>query len=53
VATRDRERHQALATELGATWTGGAADEPPAKLGAAIIFAPAGELVPIALKALD
>jgi propanol-preferring alcohol dehydrogenase len=53
VATRDRERHQALATELGATWTGGAADEPPAKLDAAIIFAPAGELVPVALRALD
>src|SRR5215207_2248149 len=53
VATRDRERHQALASELGATWTGGATDEPPAKLDAAIIFAPAGELMPAALKALD
>jgi propanol-preferring alcohol dehydrogenase len=53
VATRDRERHQALASELGAAWTGGALDEPPAKLDAAIIFAPAGELVPAALKALD
>ena len=53
VATRDRERHQALASELGATWTGGAADAPHAKLDAAIIFAPAGELVPAALKALD
>ncbi|HEX6185089.1 MAG TPA: zinc-dependent alcohol dehydrogenase family protein, partial [Pyrinomonadaceae bacterium] len=53
VATRDRERHQALASELGATWTGGGTDEPPAKLDAAIIFAPAGELVPAALKALD
>ncbi|HWW73975.1 MAG TPA: hypothetical protein VNZ44_01185 [Pyrinomonadaceae bacterium] len=53
MATRDRERHQALASELGATWTGGATDEPPAKLDAAIIFAPAGELVPAALKALD
>ena len=51
--TRDRERHQALAAELGAAWTGGASDEPPAKLDAAIIFAPAGELVPTALKALD
>jgi alcohol dehydrogenase, propanol-preferring len=53
VMTRDRERHQALAAELGAAWTGGAGDEPPAKLDAAIIFAPAGELVPVALKALD
>jgi len=42
-----------LALELGATWVGGAFDEPPAKLDAAIIFAPAGELVPVALKALD
>lgn len=53
VCTRDRERHQALAHELGATWVGDAADEPPAKLDAAIIFAPAGELVPVALKAVD
>lgn len=53
VATRDRERHQALAAELGATWVGDAYDEPPGKLDAAIIFAPAGELVPTALKALD
>jgi len=53
VCTRDRERHQALAHELGATWVGNAADEPPAKLDAAIIFAPAGELVPVALKAMD
>ena len=53
VATRDRERHQALASELGAAWVGGTTDEPPAKLDAAIIFAPAGELVPVALRALD
>ena len=53
VMTRDRERHQALAAELGAVWTGGATDEPPVKLDAAIIFAPAGELVPPALRALD
>lgn len=53
VMTRDRERHQALAAELGAVWTGGAYDEPPVKLDAAIIFAPAGELVPAALRALD
>ena len=53
VATRDRERHQALAHELGATWVGDAYDSPPVQLDAAIIFAPAGELVPVALKALD
>lgn len=53
VCTRDRERHQALAEELGAAWVGGALDAPPAKLDAAIVFAPAGEIVPAALKALD
>jgi len=52
VCTRDRERHQALAQELGATSVGDARDEPPVKLDASIIFAPAGELVPVALKAL-
>jgi propanol-preferring alcohol dehydrogenase len=45
-------KHQQLAMELGAKWAGEAAAEPPAKLDAAIIFAPAGELVPPALKAL-
>lgn len=53
VCTRDRERHQALAHELGATWVGDASVTPPVKLDAAIIFAPAGELVPIALSAVD
>jgi len=53
VSTRDREKHQALAAELGAAWVGDATDEPPVELDAAIIFAPAGELVPVALKALD
>jgi len=52
VCTRDRERHQALAQELGATWVGDTAEDPPVKLDTAIIFAPAGELVPVALKAL-
>jgi propanol-preferring alcohol dehydrogenase len=52
VCTRDRERHQSLAHELGATWVGDAADEPPVELDSAIIFAPAGELVPRALKAM-
>ncbi len=53
VCTRDRERHQALATELGASWVGDASEEPPVKLDASIIFAPAGELIPPALEALD
>jgi alcohol dehydrogenase, propanol-preferring len=44
--------HQKLALELGAVWAGEAAAEPPAKLDAAIVFAPAGELVPPALHAL-
>jgi propanol-preferring alcohol dehydrogenase len=52
VCTRDRARHQALALELGAEWVGDATEEPPVKLDASIIFAPAGELVPIALRAL-
>jgi propanol-preferring alcohol dehydrogenase len=51
VMTRDA-RHQSLAAELGARWTGGAADPPPVPLDAAIVFAPAGELVPQALAAL-
>jgi propanol-preferring alcohol dehydrogenase len=50
-STRDG-RHQELALELGATWAGGTFDEPPRKLDAAIVFAPAGEIVPAALKAL-
>ncbi len=52
VCTRDRERHQALAQELGATWVGDAFDDRPVPLDASIIFAPAGELVPVALKAI-
>lgn len=53
VATRDRERHQKLAEELGAVWVGDTFDIPPEKLDAGIIFAPAGEIVPVALQALD
>jgi propanol-preferring alcohol dehydrogenase len=44
--------HRKLALDLGAVWAGDATAEPPAKLDAAILFAPAGELVPAALKAL-
>lgn len=50
-STRD-ERHRRLAMELGARWAGGTFDEPPEKLDAAIVFAPAGEIVPAALRAL-
>ncbi|MGB7848803.1 MAG: zinc-dependent alcohol dehydrogenase family protein [Candidatus Acidiferrum sp.] len=50
-STRD-VRHQNLAMELGAKWAGGTLDAPPVKLHAAIVFAPAGEIVPEALKAL-
>jgi propanol-preferring alcohol dehydrogenase len=53
VMTRDRDRHQALAGELGAAWVGGSFDRPPVPLDAAIVFAPAGELVPAGLAALD
>lgn len=53
VCTRDRDKHQALAEELGAAWTGGTFDTPPVPLDAGIIFAPAGEIVPAALSHLD
>ena len=43
---------QAFARELGAVWAGAAEEHPPRPLEAAIIFAPAGELVPLALAAL-
>jgi propanol-preferring alcohol dehydrogenase len=51
VFTRN-EAHRALARELGAAWTGRAEDTPPEPLHAAIIFAPAGSLVPQALRVL-
>ena len=44
---------QALALELGCDSASGAYDEPPDKLDAAILFAPVGDLVPVALRALD
>jgi len=43
---------QAFARELGAEWAGGSDERPPEELDAAILFAPAGELVPAALRAL-
>jgi len=42
---------QAFARELGAEWAGGSDETPPEELDAAIIFAPAGALVPVALGA--
>ncbi len=41
---------QGFARSLGAKWAGGSDETPPAPLGAAIIFAPAGELIPLALR---
>ncbi|MCB5293197.1 zinc-dependent alcohol dehydrogenase family protein [Arthrobacter sp. SO3] len=52
VMTRSEEA-RALALELGATFAGGADEPPPAPLDSAILFAPAGTLVPAALRALD
>ena len=44
--------HRALAAKLGAVWTGSADDHPPRPLDRAILFAPAGALIPMALAAL-
>ncbi len=52
VFTRSK-KHQELALQLGAKWAGRAEDTPPAKMDSSIIFAPAGELVPEALRVLD
>ena len=38
---------------MGASWVGSAEDNPPWPLDSSIIFAPAGELVPVALRHLD
>jgi propanol-preferring alcohol dehydrogenase len=46
------EAGRALATQMGAVWTGGDGKLPAVKLDAAIIFAPAGELVPLALRSV-
>jgi propanol-preferring alcohol dehydrogenase len=51
--TRDGDENaQAFARELGATWAGASGTRPPEELDAAIIFAPDGALVPVALRAL-
>jgi propanol-preferring alcohol dehydrogenase len=42
-----------LAESLGAAWVGDAQEAPPEPLDAAILFAPVGTLVPVALEALD
>jgi propanol-preferring alcohol dehydrogenase len=47
------ESHRQLARRLGAAWVGGAEDTPPAKVHGSIIFAPAGGLVPKALRVLE
>lgn len=52
VLTRS-ESARRLALSLGAASAGGASDSPPEPLDAAVLFAPAGELVPVALAALD
>ncbi|HWW19659.1 MAG TPA: zinc-dependent alcohol dehydrogenase family protein [Steroidobacteraceae bacterium] len=45
-------RSQAFARQLGAVWAGGSEQAPPEPLDAAILFAPVGELVPLALRAV-
>ncbi len=53
VFTREGDHEsQAFARELGASWVGVSGETPPQPLEAAIIFAPAGELVPTALRAV-
>ena len=46
------EPAKAFARRVGCAWAGDATSRPPAPLDAAIIFAPAGELVPLALRAV-
>jgi alcohol dehydrogenase, propanol-preferring len=46
------ERTQEFARSLGAEWAGASEERPPEQLDAAIIFAPVGPLVPLALKAM-
>ncbi len=51
VVTRG-ETHRELAREMGAAWVGASDERPPKPLDRAVIFAPAGELIPDALKAV-
>ena len=51
--TRDGDdAAQAFARSLGAVWAGGSSEAAPESLDAALVFAPAGELVPLALRAV-
>ena len=52
VVTRD-EKHRELARQMGAVWVGAGPEEMPVKVDSAILFAPAGELVPPALEKLE
>jgi propanol-preferring alcohol dehydrogenase len=49
---RGDDEAQKLALSLGADWAGASEDRPPAELDAAIIYAPVGPLVPLALRAV-
>lgn len=51
VVTRG-ESHRRLARDMGAQWVGGPGESPPVEMDSAIIFAPAGEIVPDALASL-
>jgi len=51
VVTRS-DKDKELARRLGASWVGGPQEAPPVQLDSAILFAPAGELVPLAMAAL-
>jgi len=53
VFTRDRAKHYRLAQELGAASVNQPQEPAPVKLDASIVFAPAGEIVPVALQSLD
>ncbi len=51
--TRDGDvASQDFARSLGAVWAGGSGEHPPSQLDAAILFAPVGALVPVALAAV-
>ncbi len=47
------ESHRRLARDLGAVWTGGAGDDPGARMHGSIHFAPVGWLVPEALRVME
>ena len=48
----DDDEAQAFARKLGAAWAGASGTQPPSEMDGAIIFAPAGELVPEALRGI-